>query len=416
MNNLPIKKQTFKYTRAIKRIRKMRKRIRVIPGGTSAGKTYGIIPVLIDRAIKTGLLEISIVSETMPHLKRGAVKDFKKIMQTTGRWNRANWHETDKKYTFKNGSFIEFFSVDDESRVRGPRRNILYVNECNNIKFDTYYQLLIRTDMEVYLDYNPTHEFWVHGNVIGNKNVEVLTLTYKDNNALSKTIVEELESNLYRAFHDPFKNQDDPTNLKSAFWANWCRVYLYGKIGILEGTVYSDWHQVETIPPDARLLGYGMDFGYSNDPTALIAVYKYNGKFYYDQIIYQKGLKTNGLANLMASHNVRKDLIIYCDSADPKTRDELTDYGYSVIGADKGADSIKFGINIMSQDTFYVTKRSIDTINELRKYCWKKNKEGKTLNVTVDAFNHALDAMRYFAMMTIALIYDGDSSEPDYDE
>ena len=398
-------KPSFVRTTAINKLRRMRKRIRVIPGGTSAGKTYGILPILIDRAIKTDLIEISVVSETMPHLKRGAIKDFKKIMKTTGRWVRAHWHESDKIYTFANGSKIEFFSVDTDDKVRGPRRNVLYVNECNNIKWETYYQLAIRTDLEIYLDYNPTHEFWVHEELIERKNVEVLTLTYKDNEALSKTIVNELESNLERAFYNtklPWDEMFLTSNIKNSFWANWCKVYLFGMTGTLEGVVYKDYSPCDNIPPMAKLLGYGLDFGYSNDPTALIACYQYNGKYYFNQEIYRTGLKTRELADLMKDRGISKSKVIYCDSADPKTRDELREYGYTVMSATKGADSIKFGIDILQSENFFITKSSLETIKELRNYTWAVDKQGKKLNKPVDAFNHALDAMRYFAMMMIA--------------
>lgn len=412
------KADRFRVTRAIKKIRKMRKRIRVIQGGTSAGKTYGILPILIDRAIKTDLLEVSVVSETMPHLKRGAIKDFKKIMKQTGRWKRSHWHESDKRYTFHNGSVIEFFSVDDESRVRGPRRNVLYVNECNNIKFDTYYQLLIRTDQEVYLDYNPTHEFWVNEEVIGNKNVEFLKLTYKDNNALSKTIVDELESNMEKAFYNKNVVWDEmflETNIKNSYWANWCKVYLFGEVGILEGAIYTNWKQSKSIPPMARLVGYGLDFGYSNDPTVLMAAYVYNGKYYFDQLIYRTGLKTRDIADLLKENDVRKDIPIYCDSAEPKSRDELNEYGYSVISAIKGADSIRFGINLLQQDVFYVSDRSIETVKELRAYVWKKDKQNNKLNIPVDAFNHAMDAIRYFAMMHLSNVVNSGGDGVEYE-
>ena len=205
-------------------------------------------------------------------------------------------------------------------------------------------------------------------------------------------------------------------NLKNPFWANWCRVYLFGLTGRLEGAVFNNWEQIHSIPPEATLMGYGLDFGYSNDPTSLMACYKYNGKLYFDQVVYQTGLKTRDLADLMSSEGVRKDMPIFCDSADPKYRDELNEYGYSVMSATKGPDSIKFGIGLLQQDNFFITSRSLETIKELRQYCWMKNKEGKRINKPVDAFNHSMDAMRYFAMMMIALVYDGGSSEPEYED
>lgn len=386
----------FVYTTAIRKLRKLKKRIRVIPGGTSAGKTFGILPVLIDRAIKTKLLEISVVSETMPHLKKGAIKDFKKIMQVTGRWNPKRWHDSDKKYTFANGSYIEFFSADDEGRVRGPRRNILYVNECNNIKFETYYQMAIRTDLEIWLDYNPTASFWVDTEVLTDKeDTELLRLTYKDNEALSPAIIKELEKNREKA-------------KVSKYWENWCKVYLDGLTGSLEGVIFDNWKTVDKIPTEAVLLGYGMDFGYSNDPTTLTAVYKYNGKYYFDEVIYQTGLKTRDIVALFKQHGVFKTLPIYADSAEPKTISELNEYGWLVIGAKKGRDSVNFGIDVLQAEEFFVTTESTNIIKELRAYMWLTDKTGKKLNEPIDMYNHSIDGMRYFAIMKMSKHIDSD--------
>lgn len=404
----------FRKTRAIRRLRQMRKRIRVVQGGTSAGKTYGIIPILIDRAIKTELLEVSVISETMPHLKKGAIKDFKKIMKQTGRWKRSHWHESDKKYTFSNGSVIEFFSVDDDSKVRGPRRNVLYVNEANNIKWETFYQLLIRSDMEVYIDFNPVGEFWAHTELLPKKNVEFLKLTYKDNDALSKTIVRELESNLVKAYFDKSGDYDNPDNIKNEYWANWCKVYLRGQIGSLQGAVYTNWVQKKQVPPDALLLGYGLDFGYSNDPTALVAVYRYNGEIYVDQLIYQRGLKTPDLVKEMNRVGVDKEIMIYCDSSEPKTRDEIREYGFSILGALKGPDSIKHGIDVVQSYRLNIIQNSTDLINELRNYCWLKDKSGRTLNKPIDAYNHGLDALRYFFSMALSQKKENGEADVEY--
>ena len=170
----------FKRTTAINKLGKLTKRKKIIQGGTSAGKTYGILPLLINKATKHKRLEISIVSESIPHLKRGAMKDFLKILYDTNRFVRSHWNASNFKYTFANGSYIEFFSVDQEDRVRGARRNILYVNEANNINFDTYYQLAIRTDMDIWIDFNPTSEFWAHVEVLPDEDSELIILTYKD--------------------------------------------------------------------------------------------------------------------------------------------------------------------------------------------------------------------------------------------
>ena len=405
----------YRRTTATNRILTMRKRIRIVQGGTSAGKTYCILAVLIDRAAKTPGIEISVVSETMPHLKKGAVKDFKKIMQQTGRWKRSHWHETDKKYTFNNGAFIEFFSVDDDSKVRGLRRNVLYVNEANNIKWETFYQLLIRTDREVYIDYNPVAEFWAHTQLMAKKSAETLILTYKDNEALPKTVVNELESNLRKAYYKPAGDRNDPANIKNPFWANWCKVYLDGLVGGLQGAVYNDWKQVDDIPAEARLLGYGLDFGYSNHPTALVAVYYKDGQYYFKQLIYRTGLKSKQLATQMEELKVSKFLPIFCDSAEPRMRDELIEYGFEVIGAAKGSDSINAGIDILQSITINVTKDSTETITELRTYVWAKDKQGKDTNDPIDDFNHALDAIRYFAIMKLGMVKRGDVVSVSYE-
>ena len=379
----------FVYTSAIKKLRKLTKRIREIPGGTSAGKTFGILPLLIDRAIKTPLLEISVVSESVPHLKRGAIKDFKKIMKATNRWIPEHWHGTDLKYTFSNDSYIEFFSVEQEDKVRGPRRNILYINECNNISFDTYHQLAIRTDMEVWLDYNPSSEFWVHTELNDDKDVEKLILTYKDNEALAETLVQEIEKARTKAFNNEFA-QDlfADSNIKNKYWANWWRVYGMGLVGSLEGVIFKNWTTIDEVPANAKLVSYGMDFGYTNDPTTLIACYKYDNDLIFDELIYQTGLLNSEIIKLIKAHGISRDAYIYADSAEPKSIEEISRGGILIRGAIKGKDSINYGIDFLQGYNLKITKRSVNTIKELRGYTWDVDKTGKKLNKPIDAFNH----------------------------
>lgn len=385
----------FVYTTAIKKLRELKKRIREVPGGTSAGKTFGILPVLIDRATKTGLLEISVVSESIPHLKRGAIKDFKKIMKATNRWISDHWHGTDLKYTFSNDSYIEFFSADQEDKVRGPRRNILYINECNNISFETYHQLSIRTDMEVWLDYNPTTEFWVHTELNNDPDVEKLILTYKDNEALAETLVKEIEKARTKAFYDEFAvDLFAEKNIKSKYWANWWRVYGLGLVGSLEGVIFKNWEVIESVPDTARLLCYGLDFGYTNDPTTLVACYKYNDELVFDELIYQTGLLNSDIINLIKSHGATK-AYIFADSAEPKSIEEIKRAGISIKGALKGSDSINYGIDYLQGFNMKITARSTNIIKELRAYTWDTDKTGKVINKPIDAFNHTIDAMRY---------------------
>lgn len=369
----------FIVTTALKKLLRLKKRIKVVRGGTSASKTFSILPILIDRAIKTPNLEISVVSESIPHLRRGALKDFLKIMMALGRYNDNQFNKSTLKYVFGNGSYIEFFSVDQPDKLRGARRNVLYVNECNNVDFDSYYQLAIRTSGEIWLDYNPSAVFWVDKEIISQEDVDFITLTYLDNEALPETIVKEIESAKVKAE-------------TSAYWANWWQVYGLGLTGSLEGVCIPDWQEIN-LPNEARLLCYGMDWGYSNDPTSLIAMYKYNDAYIFDELIYQKGLLNSDISDLLKTNGVND--IVYADSAEPKSIAELNSYGHNILPVSKGRDSIVYGLNLINQNKVYVTSRSKNLINELRNYIWMTDKQGNKLNRPIDAYNHAIDAMRY---------------------
>jgi phage terminase large subunit len=369
----------FILTTAIKKLLRLKHRIKVIRGGTSAGKTFGILPILIDKAIKEPMIEISVVSESIPHLRRGALKDFLKIIMALGRYNDAQFNKSTLKYTFANGSYIEFFSVDQPDKLRGARRNVLYVNECNNIDFESYYQMAIRTSGDIWLDYNPASSFWVDKEILTQPNVDFITLTYLDNEALSDTIIKEIESAKIKA-------------LTSSYWSNWWQVYGLGQTGSLEGVCITDWTEID-LPQEARILCYGMDFGYSNDPTSLIAMYKYNDAYIFDELIYKKGLLNSDISNLLKTNGV--DDIVYADSAEPKSIAELNQYGHNVLPVSKGKDSIVYGINLLNQNKIYITSRSKNLINELNNYIWMTDKTGVKMNKPIDAYNHAIDAMRY---------------------
>ena len=378
----------FVYTTAIKKMRALNKRIKIVQGGTSAGKTFGILPILIDRATKTENLEISVVSESIPHLRRGALKDFTKIMQLTNRWIDGHFNKSLLKYTFSNGSFIEFFSVEQPDKLRGARRNILYVNEANNIPFEAYQQLSIRTSKEVFIDYNPTHEFWAHTELMEDKDSDFLIINYLDNEALDKNIVKEIEKAKEKA-----KTSD--------YWANWWNVYGLGNIGSLEGVIFNNWKTIDSVPDDARLVGYGLDFGYTNDPTAIIEVYTYNNKRILNEICYQTQLLNQDIAK-----RIKTNGIIYADSAEPKSIEEIRRTGLNIKGVTKGKDSINFGIQIMQDNEYLVTSHSTNLIKELRYYSWDKDKNGKKLNKPIDNYNHAIDAVRYHEMMAIGMVTD----------
>ena len=375
----------FQRTTAINKILALKKRIKIVQGGTSAGKTYGILPILIDRAAKTPNTEISVVSESIPHLRRGALKDFLKIMKSTQRYVDERYNKTLLKYEFANGSFIEFFSADDSSKLRGGRRSILYINECNSVSFESFNELSIRTKDEVFLDYNPTAEFWVQTELEGQEDAEKIILTYKDNEALDKGIIDQIEKNIKKAE-------------TSNYWRNWVNVYVNGVMGQLEGVVFSNWKPIDTIPNEARLIGIGVDFGYTNDPTSIIEVYKMNETRILNEVTYQTGLLNSDIAKILP-----RDVPVYADSAEPKSIADIQRYGITIKGVTKGRDSINYGIDVMQRENYLVTSQSTNLIKELRSYCWDTDKTGKRLNKPIDNFNHAIDAVRYHEMETLGM-------------
>lgn len=382
----------FIRTSAINKILRLNKFVRGVQGGTSAGKTFAILPILIDMCAKNPALEVSVVAESIPHLKRGAMKDFKKIMINTNRYVDSRWNASDFKYNFANGSQIEFFSADNDAKLRGARRDVLYMNECNNMTFHAYTELASRTKRCVFLDWNPTNEFWFHNELKEDNDVDFLIVNYLDNEACPES-----------ALNFILKAKEKAET--SEFWANWYKVYGLGEIGSLQGVVFDNWGVVDAIPKDAKLEGYGCDFGYTNDPTTITAIYKYNNQYYFDEIIYQTGLTNGEIAKLFKAKGGNVHEYIYADSAEPKSIQELNNAGLNVIKAEKGKDSIMYGIQKIQQDRFYVTKQSVNLIKELRSYTWDVDKSGTKLNKPIDAFNHCIDGIRYF--FTTKDKYDG---------
>jgi len=365
-------------TTAQHKIAHLRKRIRVVQGGSSSSKTFSIIPLLIHYGNSNPNKEISIVSESIPHLRRGAIRDFVKIMEWVGLMNYTSWNKSTLTYYFDNGSFIEFFSADQPDKMRGARRDVLFINEANNVDWESYYQLAIRTREFIYIDYNPTSEFWAHKELIGEKDTDFIILTYKDNEALEQSIINE------------FKKAEEKAKT-SQYWANWVKVYVNGEVGSLQGIVFETFNKIDVLPSEAKYLGTGLDFGFTNDPTAAVDVYQYNGGLLLDEVIYQKGLSNSEIAKLLKD----KSRYIVADSAEPKSIHELTQYGLKIFGAVKGKDSILHGIQLLQQQPIYITKKSVNVIKEFRNYSWKTDKSGEKINQPIDIYNHSIDAIRY---------------------
>lgn len=365
---------TLVQTTALTKISSLKKKLRIVQGGTSASKTFSIVAYLIHTAQSNENLLISIVSETLPHLKKGAIRDFMTIMKGNKYFDEGRWHKSDSVYTFESGSIIEFFSADQPGRVHGPRRDILFLNECNNVHYPVYVQLSIRTRKLVVLDYNPIAEFWVHTEVIPHRPHDFLTLTYLDNEALSREEVLEIES--YK--HD------------TAWW----KVYGLGQLGQKRGQVYDNWTQVSSVPEQAKLVRRGLDFGYTNDPTCIVDIYQYNDEFVVHERKYATGMKNNQIAEFLLDLP-EPEMLVIADSAEPKSIDEIKTHGVQIIGASKGPGSISQGIDAVRSQKIAVTKDSINIIKEQRNYLWKVDRDDNPINTPIDSFNHAMDAIRY---------------------
>lgn len=378
---------SFLQTTATNKILKLSKRIRAIPGGTSASKTISILLYLIARAQsdKTQTLT-SVVAESFPHLRRGAMRDFLIILKEHGYYKDSRWSESNSIYTFETGSQVEFFSVDQPEKVRGARRDRLFINEANNIAFTAFEELEVRTKEFIFLDWNPTNEFWYYTDVKGKRNdVDELTLTYKDNEALSPEIVASIETRKERK--------------------GWWNVYGLGQLGEVEGRIFTGWNIIDDIPHEARLERYGLDFGYTNDPTAIVAVYFYNGGWILDEKLYRKGLSNKEIADTMKTY---KEALTIADSASPKDIDELCLYGLNVVPCEKGKDSVRHGIQLVQDQPISVTKRSVNLIKEYRNYLWMIDKNGKVLNEPEGINDHLMDALRY-ALSTLGKLKQAES-------
>lgn len=362
----------YQRTAATEKILKLNKRVRVVAGGTAASKTFSIVMWLIDHAQTRPNKLISVVSETLPHLKRGAMRDFLNIMEEHGYFKDSAWNKSDFTYTFDSGSKIEFFSADQPQKVRGPRRDILFINEANNVPYETFVQLEIRTREVVWIDFNPVAEFWYYSEFAPNHEHDFLTLTYKDNEALEPAIVQTIEARQYNK--------------------GWWQVYGLGQLGVAEGRIYSDWQLIDEIPHEARLERYGLDFGYTNDPSSIVALYYYNGGFILDEVLYQKGMNNKQIADTLGT---KPKALVIADSAEPKSIDEIRLYGINILPAQKGQGSVLQGIQFVQQQKISVTKRSTNLIKEYRNYLWETDKDGKVINEPSHLFSHSMDAVRY---------------------
>lgn len=386
----------FKPTTAYNKIASLKKDLRIVQGGTSASKTISVLLYLIDwcqaldaegNPINANKM-VSVVSESLPHMKKGALKDFLTIMKAHGYYNEANHNKTDQQYTFETGATMEFFGLDDPDKAHGPRRDVLFLNEANNISYNTYDALEIRTQDFTIIDYNPTSEFWVHTEVIPHQDHDFLIVTYKDNEALAEKMVKKIESRKHNE--------------------NWWRVYGLGLVGKLEGLIFPNFEIIPEVPEDARLERHIVDFGYTNDDSAIGDLYRWNNAFVIDELGYGTGIKNKQIANIIrkseglepvsehGNYDRSTEILTIADSAEPKSIDDMEDYGVKTMGSTKGQGSVNAGIEVTQDQKLYITARSVNYIKCFRNYQWKIDKKtGKSTNTPEHEFSHAPDSVRY---------------------
>ena len=392
----------YKYTKAYYKILDLIKsnpdeNVFVIRGGQGASKTVSIIELLI-QSLCSATKEATILSSELSKMKRTVIRDYKKICKDWGVLeNEHDFNKSESKHEYFNGSYLDFLGADVNDVGKGFRRDILYINEADKMDVDTAVQFISRASLTI-IDYNPDSLFW--GDDYINEN-NFITLTFEDNEYLADSEVKSILD--YKA--KGFFNTDLPTesifgdgNIKNKYWSNKWRVYGLGLVGNLDGIVFDNWDVIEDVPSGARLIGIGLDFGYTNDPTAAIEVYQYNGKRVLNEIIYRTGMLNGDIAKVLP-----KNTFIYADSAEPKSIEEIRRAGVNIMPVTKGADSIMFGIQTMQTQEYLITSKSKNVLNEFQKYIWQKDKRGDTQNKPIDKYNHAIDAIRYHEMMDIGV-------------
>lgn len=350
-------------------------------GGTSSGKTYAIMQVLFCLACENAGQVITIAGQDIPNLKAGALRDALKIYAGSGQLARCvrSYNRSERIFEFHNGSIMEFKSYDDPQDAKSGKRDYLFVNEANGISWDMYSELSLRTRKRVYIDYNPNSAFWVHDNLIGRPGVQLIISDHRHNPFLDEGIREKIES------------------LRQVDEEQW-KVYARGLTGKISGLILNNWQLCDAVPPGAKLVALGLDFGFTNDETGCLEVYKQNGELWINELLYETGLTNPDIAERLLSLGVNRGSSIIADSAEPKSIEELRRLGWRMVPAKKGADSIKLSIDILKRYKLNITRSSVNLRNELSRYKWRVERSGRTLNEPVDHWNHLIDPLRYVAL------------------
>jgi phage terminase large subunit len=351
-----------------------KKRITVEQGGSRSGKTYNILVwVIFYYCSQNEGHTVTICRKTFPSLRASVMRDFLEILQRYEIYEEKYHNKTNNEYAL-NGNLVEFISLDQPQKIRGRKRNLLYINEANELYFEDWQQLIMRTTGKVVIDYNPSDAFhWIYDKVIPREDCEFFKTTYKDNPFLEPELVKEIER---------LQGTDDD------YW----RIYGLGERGSSRATIFQFGVVSE---PYGELLSIGLDFGYTNDPTALVKVYKRGNELIFDELLYHTNLTNQDIAQKFDELELNRMDIIYADSAEPKSIEELHRMRWNVKPTVKGADSIMAGIDMLKRYELKVTAKSLNLIKEFQNYKWIEDKNGNLLNKPVDNYNHAIDAIRY---------------------
>ena len=355
-------------------------------GGTSSGKTYSIVQCLFSHAYEGPGVVCTIAGQDLPNLRVGAIRDADSIVSDSLPLQALirKHNKSENTYYLKNGSIVEFKAYQTPQDAKSGKRDYLFVNEANGITYEIFNELYLRTKKKTYLDYNPNSEFWVHEKLIGEQNVKLLISDHRHNPYVPEKIRDKIEA---------LKYKDEELY----------KVYARGLTGKIEGLIYRNYTIVDDIPEGATFIANGLDFGFTNDPSAFLSVYKQNGELWIDERFYETDLTNPMICDKLFDNGVSSQSEIIADSSEPKSIKEISSGGYLVTPADKGPDSIRIGINILKRYKLNITRRSVGIRKELKTYKYKVDKAtGKSLNVPVEFNNHALDALRYVALNKLA--------------
>ena len=360
-------------------------RITCLQGGTRSSKTYSLCQLFIVKALKETGKVFTICRKTLPALKGTAYRDVLELLKELGLYLEENHNKSELSYSL-NGNLIEFISVDQPQKIRGRKRDYLWLNEANEFTYEDYQQLILRTTGKVYLDYNPSDPYsWIYDKVMTRDDCTFIKSTYKANPFLDKDTIAEIER----------LKDIDPD-----YW----RVYGMGEIGSIQTMIFRNFQLVDEV--QGRLVGYGLDFGFTNSPTALVAVYQSDDNLYIKEMLYEKRLTNTDLANKLKEFRIDRQSEIIGDSAEPKSIEEIYRQGFNIKPAKKGA-GIHLGIDIMRRYKLHITKDSLNAIKEFRGYKWATDKNGDVLNTPVKVNDHLIDATRYLCLNKLSVNHSG---------